>query len=39
MPDVAHLTAFAVAALTIAVIPGPGMLCVLARTLGGGRER
>jgi threonine/homoserine/homoserine lactone efflux protein len=38
MPDAAHLAAFAVAALTIAVIPGPGMLYVLARSLGGGRS-
>jgi threonine/homoserine/homoserine lactone efflux protein len=38
MPDAAHLTAFAVAAITIAVIPGPGMLYVLARSLGGGRS-
>jgi threonine/homoserine/homoserine lactone efflux protein len=38
MPDVAHLTAFAVAAVTIAVVPGPGMLYVLARSLGGGRS-
>lgn len=38
MPDVAHLTAFAIAAVTIALIPGPGMLYVLARTLGGGRD-
>lgn len=37
MPDAAHLAAFAVAAITIAVIPGPGMLYVLARSLGGGR--
>ena len=33
MPDGAHLTAFAIAALTIALIPGPGMLFVLARSL------
>ena len=38
MPDAAHLAAFAVAALTIALIPGPGMLYVLARSLGGGRR-
>ena len=38
MPDAAHLTAFALAALTIALIPGPGLLYVLARSLGGGRE-
>jgi threonine/homoserine/homoserine lactone efflux protein len=37
VPDLAHLTAFAVAAVTIALIPGPGMLYVLARSLGGGR--
>jgi threonine/homoserine/homoserine lactone efflux protein len=38
MPDVAHLAAFAVAAVTIALIPGPGILYVLARSLGGGRD-
>lgn len=38
MPDAAHLIAFAVAATTIALIPGPAMLYVLARSLGGGRE-
>lgn len=38
MPDAAHLTAFALAAVTIALIPGPGMLYVLARSLGGGRR-
>lgn len=38
MPDLAHLTAFAIAAITIALIPGPGMIYVLARSLGGGRE-
>ena len=38
MPDAAHLAAFAIAAVTIAVIPGPGMLYVLARSLGGGRN-
>jgi threonine/homoserine/homoserine lactone efflux protein len=38
MPDASHLVAFAVAAATIALIPGPGMLYVLARSLGGGRE-
>ena len=38
MPDAAHLTAFFIAALTIALIPGPGMLYVLARSLGGGRD-
>ena len=37
MPDAAHLAAFALAALTIALIPGPGLLYVLARSLGGGR--
>jgi threonine/homoserine/homoserine lactone efflux protein len=36
MPDVAHLASFALAALLLAVIPGPGMLYVLARTLAGG---
>jgi threonine/homoserine/homoserine lactone efflux protein len=38
MPDAAHLIAFAVAATTIALIPGPAMLYVLARSLGGGRD-
>ncbi|HEX8205661.1 MAG TPA: LysE family translocator [Solirubrobacteraceae bacterium] len=38
MPDSAHLLAFAIAATTIALIPGPGMLYVLARSLGGGRQ-
>ena len=38
MPDAAHLIAFAVAATTIALIPGPGILYVLARSLGGGRN-
>jgi threonine/homoserine/homoserine lactone efflux protein len=37
MPDSAHLIAFAIAATTVALIPGPGMLYVLARSLGGGR--
>jgi threonine/homoserine/homoserine lactone efflux protein len=38
VPDAAHLLAFALAATTIALIPGPGMLYVLARSLGGGRD-
>jgi threonine/homoserine/homoserine lactone efflux protein len=38
MPDATHLVAFAVGAATIALIPGPGVLYVLARTLGGGRD-
>jgi threonine/homoserine/homoserine lactone efflux protein len=38
MPDAAHLIAFAVAATTVALMPGPGMLYVLARSLGGGRD-
>jgi threonine/homoserine/homoserine lactone efflux protein len=38
MPDAAHLVAFALAAATIALIPGPGILYVLARSLGGGRD-
>jgi threonine/homoserine/homoserine lactone efflux protein len=38
MPDASHLIAFAAAAITIALIPGPGMLYVLARSLGGGRD-
>ena len=36
MPDVAHLAAFAAAAVVLAVIPGPGMLYVLARSLAAG---
>jgi threonine/homoserine/homoserine lactone efflux protein len=38
VPDSAHLIAFTLAALTLAAIPGPGMLYVLARSLGGGRS-
>jgi threonine/homoserine/homoserine lactone efflux protein len=38
VPDTAHLLAFTIAALTLAAIPGPGMLYVLARSLGGGRD-
>src|SRR4051812_29846072 len=38
MPEATHLFAFALAATTIALIPGPGMLYVLARSLGGGRD-
>jgi threonine/homoserine/homoserine lactone efflux protein len=38
VPDATHLSAFVLAALTIALIPGPGVLYVLARSLGGGRE-
>jgi threonine/homoserine/homoserine lactone efflux protein len=38
VPDAPHLLAFTLAALTIALIPGPGVLYVLARSLGGGRE-
>jgi threonine/homoserine/homoserine lactone efflux protein len=37
MPDRSHLLAFLLAALVLAAIPGPGMLYVLARSLGGGR--
>ncbi len=37
MPDLRHLAAFALAAVVLAAIPGPGMLYVLARSLGGGR--
>jgi threonine/homoserine/homoserine lactone efflux protein len=36
VPDVAHLTTFLAAALVLAVTPGPGILYVLARSLGGG---
>jgi len=38
MPDGAHLAAFAGAALVLAVLPGPGMLYVLARSLAGGTK-
>jgi threonine/homoserine/homoserine lactone efflux protein len=37
MPDSVHLSAFALAAVTVALIPGPGILYVLARSLAGGR--
>lgn len=37
MPDTAHLLAFLLAALALSLLPGPGMLYVLARSLGGGR--
>lgn len=39
MPSAGHLAAFFVAALLLAITPGPGIFYVLARTLaGGGRE-
>ncbi len=38
VPDSSHLVAFAVAAIAIAAIPGPGILYVLARTIAGGSE-
>jgi threonine/homoserine/homoserine lactone efflux protein len=38
MPDGAHLAAFAAAAAVLAVLPGPGMLYVLARSLADGRR-
>ncbi len=38
MPDWASLGVFFLAALALAVIPGPGMLYVLARTVRGGRR-
>lgn len=38
MPDSAQLLAFTAAAMLLAIIPGPGMLYVLARSLGGGRR-
>jgi threonine/homoserine/homoserine lactone efflux protein len=37
VPAEPQLLAFTVAALLLAIIPGPGMLYVLARSLGGGR--
>ena len=36
MPDAAHMTAFLAAAVVLAAAPGPGLLYVLARSLGGG---
>jgi threonine/homoserine/homoserine lactone efflux protein len=36
MPDTVHLGAFFIAALVLAVTPGPGMLYVLARSVGEG---
>lgn len=36
MPDVHHWIAFLTAAAVLAAIPGPGVLYVLARSLGGG---
>jgi threonine/homoserine/homoserine lactone efflux protein len=38
MTDAHHFTLFFVAALLLAVTPGPGMLYVLARTMAGGRR-
>lgn len=38
MPDTTHMLAFFLAALVLAAIPGPGLLYVLARSLGGGRD-
>jgi len=38
MPDAAHLAAFLLAALALALMPGPGLLYVLAKSLGGGRS-
>jgi threonine/homoserine/homoserine lactone efflux protein len=38
MPDGAHLAAFAAAAAVLAVLPGAGMLYVLARSLADGRR-
>ena len=38
MIDLSTFAVFFAAALTLAVIPGPGMLYVLARTLRGGRK-
>ena len=37
MPDLATFSLFFIAAFTLAIIPGPGMLYVLARTLRGGK--
>lgn len=38
MPSATQFGAFLVAALVLAVLPGPGMLYVLARSLAGGRR-
>jgi threonine/homoserine/homoserine lactone efflux protein len=38
MPDAAHMLAFILAALVLAIIPGPGLLYVLTRSLGGGLD-
>ena len=38
MPDPRHLTLFLLAALVLALTPGPGIFYVLARTLAGGRR-
>jgi threonine/homoserine/homoserine lactone efflux protein len=38
MPDSRHLAAFFVAALLLAITPGPGIFYVLARSLAGGRR-
>src|SRR6478735_855832 len=37
MPDLSQLALYFVAAVTLAVMPGPGMFYVAARTLAGGR--
>src|SRR3989442_6885895 len=39
MPDTVHFTLFLSAAALLAISPGPGMLYVLARSLGGGRQQ
>ncbi|BDP41453.1 hypothetical protein DAETH_14220 [Deinococcus aetherius] len=38
MIDAHHYSTFLLAALVLAVLPGPGLLYVLARSLGGGRR-
>jgi threonine/homoserine/homoserine lactone efflux protein len=38
IPDAEHLLAFFAAAVVLAILPGPGLLYVLARSLGGGRS-
>ena len=37
MPDLSQLVLYSVAALVLAVTPGPGIFYVAARTLAGGR--
>ena len=38
MPDIASLTAFVVAALVVLVMPGPGVLYTVARSVSQGQK-